>query len=144
MRRLLVLFVAAICLTFGADGHAQRRHPRARHHAATAKKPKRRRARRPVRSVTPITSDSDELVLSPALLRQLQRNLAAGGYLEGPIDGRLDRRTRRALAEFQRDYHMADTGALDRKTASALLGYDVIAAYTVAAAPSPPATAAVR
>jgi peptidoglycan hydrolase-like protein with peptidoglycan-binding domain len=79
-----------------------------------------------------------EVVLSPALLRQLQRNLADAGYLRGTADGRLTPRTRRALAAFQRDYHLVGTGSLDRATAEALLGRDTLGAYTIAAAVSTP------
>ena len=43
-------------------------------------------------------------------------------------------RTRRALAEFQREYHLTGTGALDRATAEALLGRDAIGSYAVPAA----------
>jgi peptidoglycan hydrolase-like protein with peptidoglycan-binding domain len=65
-------------------------------------------------------------------MRQLQHNLDDAGYLQGTIDGRLTARTRRALAEFQRDYHMPGTGALDRATAEALLGRDAISTFLVA------------
>lgn len=134
MRRLLVLLVAAIGLTVGAAGHAaphpHRRATAIKHHVKT----RRHRAGRRIRTVTPLAAEGDEIVLSPALLKQLQRNLIDGGYLVGTADGRLTRRTRRALAEFQRDYHMVGTGALDRATAEALLGSDVIGAYTIAAA----------
>jgi peptidoglycan hydrolase-like protein with peptidoglycan-binding domain len=131
MKHLIVLFVAALCLTIGAAGYGQPPHRHARHHAEK-KQPRRRRVRRPVHPTTPRSTRADEVVLSPKLLGQLQRNLASGGYLDGKIDRRLTRRTRRAIAAFQRDYHLADTGALDRKTAAALLGYDVIGAYTIA------------
>jgi peptidoglycan hydrolase-like protein with peptidoglycan-binding domain len=88
------------------------------------------RARR--RTVPTLAEQSDEIVLSPNLLRKLQSNLVDGGYLTGTIDGRLTPRTRRALAEFQREYHMPGTGALDRATAEALLGHELISTFLVA------------
>jgi peptidoglycan hydrolase-like protein with peptidoglycan-binding domain len=80
-------------------------------------------------------AQSDELVLSPMMMRQLQHNLVDGGYLpRHDVDGRLTPRTRRALAEFQDEYHLRRTGKLDRATAEALLGHDTVGAYTLASA----------
>lgn len=73
-------------------------------------------------------------MLSPTMLRHVQRNLVAGGYLHGGADGRLGAHTRRALADFQDEYHFARTGKLDRTTAEALLGRAEIGAYTLASA----------
>lgn len=137
MRRLLVLLVATISLALAGDGHAERTPRPPRRHGTATRKHKHRPARRPARNVKPPPNDGDELVLSPSLLRQLQHHLADAGYLAGRIDGRLDRRTRHALAQFQNDYHLAGHGHLDRKTAEALLGSEVIGAYTLAAAPAP-------
>ena len=130
MKRLLVLVVAALGITVGADSHAR---PRRHHHpVATAKrtlKHERHRARirhRPARTTGPLEHESDELVLSPALLKQLQRNLVDGGYLRGTVDGRLGPGTRRALVEFQSEYRLARTGRIDRPTAEALLGRDAV------------------
>jgi peptidoglycan hydrolase-like protein with peptidoglycan-binding domain len=133
MKRLAVLLVVALSLTIAGGGQA---HPhRHRRSASVVKKPtKRHRARRPARTTAPLVSSRDELVLSPALLRQIQRNLVDGGYLRGTADGRLTPRTRHALAEFQREYHMVGTGVLDRATAEALIGRDAISAYTLASA----------
>ena len=86
-------------------------------------------ARRPLRHQVTM---HEEIELSPGLMKQLQSNLAAAGYLEGSFDGRLDRRTRRALAAFQRDYHMKPTGTLDFATARALLGAETLSAYLIA------------
>ncbi len=135
MKRLVAMFVATLIVVIGADSYAQR--TRSRPHAASSakKSSKKRRARRPVRMTPALAaSQDDELVLSPALLKQLQRNLVDGGYLRGTCDGRLTARTRRALAEFQREYHMVGTGALDRATAEALLGHDAIGNAAIAAA----------
>jgi peptidoglycan hydrolase-like protein with peptidoglycan-binding domain len=73
----------------------------------------------------------DQVHLTQPLLKQLQAHLVGGGYLRGTIDGRLSPRTRHAIAEFQREYHMAPTGTLDVLTADALLGHEQIAAYVV-------------
>jgi hypothetical protein len=134
MRHFLAFLVAALALTIGADSHA--RPTRTDRAVAKAKKGtkkvKRRRARMPPRPSSPLSAQHDELALSPVLIKQLQRNLVDGGYLRGTTDGRLSRRTRRALAEFQREYHMTGTGSLDRPTAEALLGRDAIGSYAVA------------
>lgn len=134
MKPVVVILVAALALFVGRDGHA-RPHPRRHaHHAVTAAKhsAKRHRARvhQRARTVETVRPD-DELVLAPAMLRQLQHNLTAGGYYSGPIDGRLTARTRTALADFQREYHLhRHDGALDRATADALLGRDQVLAAT--------------
>ena len=137
MKPLVVILVAALCLAVGAEGHARHRHHRVRaairksevkahrsHHRA------RERIRRTTGSEPSLrTSYDDELALSPRLLEQLQRNLTDGGYYSGAIDGRLTTRTRSALAGFQREYHLAPAnGHLDRRTANALLGRDVVLA----------------
>ena len=132
MKPLVVILVAALSIAVGADGYARpqsHRHPvvAAKHVAAKKLRHTRRRARRRARTVAPRASYSDEIALSPALLRQLQRNLADGGYYAGAIDGRLTPRTRHALADFQREYHLDARGHLDRRTAEALLGRDVVA-----------------
>ena len=57
-------------------------------------------------TVAPRPSYSDELALSPAQMKQLQRNLVDGGYYAGAIDGQLTSRTRHALTDFQREYHL--------------------------------------
>lgn len=122
--KTIVALLAALLLAGPALAHPHHR-PRAARHA------RHRPQTRAPRSAT-LAERSDEIVLSRDLLSQLQRNLAAAGYLDGTIDGRLTRRTRRALAAFQRDYHMAPTGALDLATARALLGSDVVDAYLLA------------
>ncbi|MCA1617038.1 MAG: peptidoglycan-binding protein, partial [Acidobacteria bacterium] len=68
--------------------------------------------------------------LSPAMLRDVQRNLVDGGYYRGAVDGRLTAATRHALADFQQEYHIRATGHLDRATAEALLGRDTVASTT--------------
>ena len=84
-------------------------------------------------TVAPRPSYSDELALSPTQMKQLQRNLVDGGYYAGAIDGQLTSRTRHALTDFQREYHLDANGHLNRPTAEALLGRDAVASA------SPPA-----
>jgi len=135
MKRIVVIVVAALTLAVGADSYAHHRkhHPaRAAVHRAHAKAhAAKRRARSRIRrttTVAPRPSYDDELALSPAEMKQLQRNLADGGYCNGAVDGELTPRTRRALAGFQRDYHLDARGHLNRATAEALLGRDVVLA----------------
>jgi hypothetical protein len=107
----------------------------AQHHGATSARLvrcKHKSARHRVSNTHLLAEHCDEVVLSPNLMRELQRRLVDAGYLYGTVDGRLTMRTRRALAEFQRDYHMAGTGALDRWTAEALLGHERLEGFLVA------------
>jgi len=142
MKPLVVIFVAALSLAVGVDGHAQhRRHHRVRaaaHQAEVKAHRAHHRARVRVRRTTGPSlrsSYDDELALSPALMRQLQRNLVDGGYYSGAIDGRLTQRTRSALEDFQREYHLAPSGHLTRATAEALLGTDAIRSSVASATP---------
>ena len=118
------------------SGHARPHSRRHAHHAVAAARHAvrhhhaRARARQRARHVEEIRAD-DELVLAPTLMKQLQHNLADGGYYAGPFDGRLSSRTRAALADFQREYHLrSHAGALDHATADALLGRDQVLAAT--------------
>src|SRR5215469_6781710 len=52
----------------------------------------------------------------PHYIASAQKRLWARGYYRGPIDGRYNRRTRRALRNFQFDHRLAETGRLNRKT----------------------------
>ncbi len=116
-----LLLAASLVFTARADAHS-------RSHAHSHSRITRHHRGR-VRVRTPRPRSRDELELSPSLLEQLQAHLRDGGYLRGRADGRLTPRTRRALIDFQREYHLRPTGALDRATADALLGRDTIAAY---------------
>src|SRR4051812_41912115 len=143
MKYTVVILVAALSIAVGADGYAghRRHHPvRRAVNKAERKSPvkahvTKHRARVRVRRTTtaPRPSYSDELALSPAQMKQLQRNLVDGGYYSGPIDGRLTPRTRHALTDFHREYHLDANGHLNRNTAEALLGRDAVASA------SPPA-----
>jgi peptidoglycan hydrolase-like protein with peptidoglycan-binding domain len=45
-----------------------------------------------------------------------QKRLRAKGYYRGPLDGQMNRRTRRALRDFQFDHNLSETGRLNSKT----------------------------
>jgi peptidoglycan hydrolase-like protein with peptidoglycan-binding domain len=45
-----------------------------------------------------------------------QKRLQMKGYYRGPLDGRYNTRTRRALRDFQFDHNLAQTGRLNPKT----------------------------
>ena len=132
MRTVVTSIVAALlCLPIAASAkHVKRVH--AHPHVKPRAQPAKSRARIRVHGPVTLAARSDELQLSEGLLRQLQMNLIEGGYLRGTIDGRLSERTRRALADFQREYHLPGTGELDRSTAEALLGHDAVSSFLVA------------
>jgi peptidoglycan hydrolase-like protein with peptidoglycan-binding domain len=52
----------------------------------------------------------------PHYILSAQKRLWATGYYRGPIDGRDNSRTRRALRNFQSDHGLVATGRLNRKT----------------------------
>jgi peptidoglycan hydrolase-like protein with peptidoglycan-binding domain len=52
----------------------------------------------------------------PHYIVSAQKRLWTRGYYRGPIDGRYNSRTRRALRNFQFDHGLAQTGRLNRKT----------------------------
>ena len=133
MKRLVVILVAVLGLAVGAGAHAQtRRHPTvraSRHERAGKARAVRHRGRLHIRRTSAPALRStydDELALPSPLVRQLQHNLADAGYYDGAFDGHVTARTRRALADFQRDYHLRPDGHLDRTTANALLGRDAV------------------
>lgn len=49
-----------------------------------------------------------------------QKRLSAKGYYRGPINGRYNRRTMRALSNFQSDHNLARTGRLNPRTCKML------------------------
>jgi peptidoglycan hydrolase-like protein with peptidoglycan-binding domain len=133
MKTLVTFALAGALLVISANDASARKSRKKSQVARPAKsKVIRTRTRARTRPPTTLAENSDEITLSPNLMRDLQHNLVEGGYLVGTVDGRLTRRTRRAIAEFQRDYHMPGTGALDRSTAEALLGHETISRFIVA------------
>jgi peptidoglycan hydrolase-like protein with peptidoglycan-binding domain len=58
--------------------------------------------------------------LSRDSIRQVQQNLQAKGYDPGPVDGVVGKKTRSAIAAFQKARGMPATGAPDAATISAL------------------------
>lgn len=69
-------------------------------------------------------ADASTLYTAAERIRSAQQALARLNYYRGPITGRLDDATRRALFEFQVDQRLSATGNLDGRTAQAL-GVDV-------------------
>lgn len=59
--------------------------------------------------------------LDLASIRKLEQQLAAAGFSPGPVDGRFDERTRRAVREYQRAKRLEPTGLLDPETQALLL-----------------------
>jgi len=64
--------------------------------------------------------DANTIYTSSERIRDAQTALAQRKYYDGPINGRLDDATQRALFEFQADAGFRATGNLDGRTARAL------------------------
>lgn len=64
--------------------------------------------------------DANTIYTAPERIRDAQTALAQRKYYSGPVNGRLDDATRRALFEFQADAGFSATGNLDGRTARAL------------------------
>jgi len=58
----------------------------------------------------------DDVLSGPETIRQVQTALRDLGYYTGRIDGQLNAPTRSAIAVFQRDQRLGQTGFLDRET----------------------------
>jgi peptidoglycan hydrolase-like protein with peptidoglycan-binding domain len=69
----------------------------------------------------PATKADDGSALDLASVRKLEQQLAAAGFSPGPVDGRFDERTRRAVREYQRAKRLEPTGLLDLETQASLL-----------------------
>jgi hypothetical protein len=65
-------------------------------------------------------AEASTLYTATDRIRAAQQALAQRNYYRGPINGRLDDATRRALFEFQVDQRLSGTGNLDGRTAQAL------------------------
>jgi peptidoglycan hydrolase-like protein with peptidoglycan-binding domain len=66
------------------------------------------------------TADAGTLYTAGDRIRAAQSALARQNYYRGPINGRLDDATRKALFEYQVDQRLNGTGNLDGRTAQAL------------------------
>lgn len=55
--------------------------------------------------------------------RNIQRALKGGGYYDGPIDGKIGKRTRRAIRKFQSSKGLQVDGVVGRKTWKKLQQY---------------------
>lgn len=62
-------------------------------------------------------------VKTPLSVKPIQQALKNAGYDPGPIDGKMGRRTREALRNFQRDRNFMVTGKINRRTWQALRQY---------------------
>jgi peptidoglycan hydrolase-like protein with peptidoglycan-binding domain len=62
-------------------------------------------------------------LLPDEVIANVQVALQDAGYYSGPITGSLDVETRAALANFQRDYGLPITGAIDEPTVESLQLY---------------------
>jgi peptidoglycan hydrolase-like protein with peptidoglycan-binding domain len=71
--------------------------------------------------------------ITPSVVRQAQTELNKRGYDAGPVDGIYGPRTRAAVAKFQADESLAQTGQLDLNTMSKL---NVGGGSALSAAPS--------
>jgi peptidoglycan hydrolase-like protein with peptidoglycan-binding domain len=65
-------------------------------------------------------AEPSTIYTSTERIRSAQESLAKLNYYRGPISGRMDDATRRALFEFQVDRRLSGTGNLDGRTAQAL------------------------
>jgi peptidoglycan hydrolase-like protein with peptidoglycan-binding domain len=63
----------------------------------------------------------EALNLNPVLRRLIESRLASLGFNPGDIDGRFDRRTRRAIADYQSRSRLTSTGFMDQPTLARLL-----------------------
>jgi hypothetical protein len=79
------------------------------------------------------SGDASTIYTAPDRVSAAQTSLARLNYYRGPINGRLDDATRRALFQFQIDRRLTGTGNLDGRTAQAL-GINVGGAGAVAGA----------
>ena len=63
----------------------------------------------------------DALNINPVLRRLIENRLRQLGFNPGEVDGRFDRDTRRAIAQYQRQGNLPATGYLDQATLARLL-----------------------
>lgn len=88
-------------------------------------------------------NESSTIYTAAERIRAAQQALAQANYYRGPVNGRLDDATRRALFEFQVDRGLRATGNLDGRTARAL-GISLTGGVSVGAALTPSQAAIVR
>jgi hypothetical protein len=72
----------------------------------------------PPRQPTPAAAAEDDESGDP--YARAQRTLQAHGYYSGPMDGRYDTNTKKAVAKFQRERGLSDDGLIGRKTLRAI------------------------
>jgi len=75
-------------------------------------------------------------------VRQAQQNLQAQGLYRGPVDGKVGSQMERALAQYQQQHGLRQTGTLDEQTMSQLGGAGPAIGSTAPPAGATPAPAA--
>lgn len=61
-----------------------------------------------------------EIIRVPVAADQVQLALKNAGYYQGPVDGKVGARTKKAISAFQKDNNLKADGLIGRKTWSAL------------------------
>jgi peptidoglycan hydrolase-like protein with peptidoglycan-binding domain len=87
---------------------------------AVAPPPKPKSSSKPVAVARLKPKTSRPLRVTRALVREVQRRLKRQGYAVGRVDGRLGRKTIRAIKRFQRDVSLPATGRIDRRLLESL------------------------
>lgn len=66
-------------------------------------------------------AQEEALNINPVLRRLIESRLAGLGYNPGNVDGRFDRNSRRAIAQYQSQRNLSSTGYIDQPTLARLL-----------------------
>ena len=66
-------------------------------------------------------AQEEALNINPVLRRLIESRLAGLGYNPGIVDGRFDRNSRRAIAQYQSQRNLSSTGYIDQPTLARLL-----------------------
>ncbi len=82
---------------------------------------------------TIVEPTAKQVQVTPSLIQAAQQKLASAGYHPGPADGIMGARTRAAIAKFQTDNSLQQTGRLDSATMAKL---GIGAGQSFAAAPA--------
>jgi len=71
----------------------------------------------------PAQAARPKIIPSRLSSRQIQRALVTAGFYDGPIDGKIGRRTQQAIRAFQQAEGLRADGIVGTKTAAALVQY---------------------
>ena len=81
-------------------------------------KPKR------VKNSVAITSTKKQgTIRVPVSVRKIQKALKGAGYYDGPVDGKIGKKTKRAISAFQKDNGLKGDGVVGRRTWAELKVY---------------------